>query len=39
MVCSMMGEAPRIELEKLGVEPYVMEGEIIKVLADLAKVL
>jgi predicted Fe-Mo cluster-binding NifX family protein len=39
VVCSMMGEAPKIELEKLGVEPYVIEGEIIKVLADLAKVL
>jgi len=39
VVCSMMGEAPKIELEKLGVEPYVVEGEIVTVLSDLAKVL
>ncbi|MBJ6800893.1 NifB/NifX family molybdenum-iron cluster-binding protein [Geomonas propionica] len=39
VVCSMIGEAPRIELDRLGVEPYVVEGEIIPVLKDLAKVL
>ncbi|MCM0083119.1 dinitrogenase iron-molybdenum cofactor biosynthesis protein [Geomonas sp. Red32] len=39
VVCSMMGEAPKIELDKLGVEPFVVEGEIRKVLVDLAKVL
>jgi predicted Fe-Mo cluster-binding NifX family protein len=39
IVCSMIGEAPRLELERLGVEPYTIEGEIEKVLRDLAKVL
>lgn len=39
VVCSMIGEAPKVELERLGVEPYVVEGEIAKVLADLEKVL
>jgi predicted Fe-Mo cluster-binding NifX family protein len=39
VVCSMIGEAPRVELEKIGVEPYVVEGEIIATLRDLAKVL
>ncbi|TGU72544.1 dinitrogenase iron-molybdenum cofactor biosynthesis protein [Geomonas terrae] len=39
VVCSMIGEAPKVELERLGVEPYVIEGEIEPVLKDLAKVL
>lgn len=39
VVCSMMGEAPKLELEKLGVEPYVVEGEIRQTLLELAKVL
>lgn len=39
VVCSMIGEAPKAELERLGVEPYVVEGEIEAVLRDLAKVL
>lgn len=39
VVCSMIGEAPKAELERLGVEPYVVEGEIVPVLRDLAKVL
>jgi len=39
VVCSMIGEAPKIELERLGVEPFVIEGEITSVLKDLAKVL
>jgi len=39
VVCSMMGEPPKVELERLGVEPFVIEGEIISVLKDLAKVL
>ena len=39
VVCSMMGEAPKGELERLGVEPFVVEGEITKALLDLAKVL
>lgn len=39
VVCSMIGEAPKIELERIGVEPYVIEGDITSVLRDLAKVL
>lgn len=39
VVCSMMGEAPKNELARLGVEPYVVEGEIEQVLRDLARVL
>ena len=39
VVCSMIGEAPKVELERLGVEPYVFEGEITATLRDLAKVL
>lgn len=39
VVCSMIGEAPKIELERLGVEPFVVEGEIESALRDLAKVL
>ena len=39
VVCSMIGEAPRIELERIGVEPFVVEGEITATLIDLARVL
>ena len=39
VVCSMIGEAPKMELERLGVEPFVVEGEIMKALQDLEKVL
>jgi predicted Fe-Mo cluster-binding NifX family protein len=39
VVCSMIGEAPKIELERIGVEPYAVEGEIIPTLIDLARVL
>lgn len=39
VVCSMMGEAPKNELERLGVEPFVVEGEIQTVLRDLARIL
>ncbi|GFO66423.1 dinitrogenase iron-molybdenum cofactor biosynthesis protein [Geomonas limicola] len=39
VVCSMIGEAPRIELERLGVEPFVVEGDIVTTLKDLARVL
>lgn len=39
VVCSMIGEAPRMELDRLGVEPYVVHGEIAKVLPVLAKLL
>jgi len=39
VVCAMIGEAPKLELERLGVEPYVFEGAIAPTLRDLAKVL
>lgn len=39
VVCSMIGEAPKIELERIGVEPFAVEGEIKATLLDLAKVL
>jgi predicted Fe-Mo cluster-binding NifX family protein len=39
VVCSMIGEAPKIELERLGVEPFSVEGHITPTLLDLAKVL
>jgi predicted Fe-Mo cluster-binding NifX family protein len=39
VVCAMIGEAPKIELERIGVEPFVVEGEITAALIDLARVL
>lgn len=39
VVCSMIGEAPRIELEKIGVEAFAVEGKIAPTLLDLSKVL
>lgn len=39
VVCAMIGEAPKLELERLGVEPYAIEGNITSILKDLAKVL
>jgi predicted Fe-Mo cluster-binding NifX family protein len=39
VVCAMIGEAPKIELERIGVEPFAVEGEITTALIDLAKVL
>jgi hypothetical protein len=39
VVCAMIGEAPKIELERIGVEPFVSEGEITATLIALAKVL
>ena len=39
VVCSMIGEAPKQELERLGVEPFAIEGKIVATLLDLAKVL
>ena len=39
VVCSMIGEAPKIELERIGVEPFVVEGDITATLIDLARVL
>jgi hypothetical protein len=34
-----MGEHPKAELEKLGVEPYVVSGPIKQTLLELAKIL
>jgi len=39
IVCAMMGEAPRQELTRLGVEQFVVEGPIEETLVELAKVL
>jgi predicted Fe-Mo cluster-binding NifX family protein len=39
VVCAMIGEAPKIELETLGVEAFAVEGKICPTLLDLAKVL
>ncbi|BCG46389.1 NifB-domain protein, type 2 [Citrifermentans bremense] len=39
LVCAMMGEAPKLELERLGMETFVVEGKICDILPDLAKVL
>lgn len=39
VVCSMIGEAPKLELERLGVEPFVVEGGIVATLLDLEKAL
>lgn len=39
VVSAQMGEHPRGELEKLGVEPYVISGPIKLTLVELAKIL
>lgn len=39
VVCSMIGEAPKVELERIGVEPFAIEGKITTTLLDLVKVL
>lgn len=39
VVCAMIGEAPKIELERIGVEAFVVEGEITTALKDLARML
>lgn len=39
VVTAQMGEHPRAELEKLGIEPFVVSGPIKSVLIDLAKIL
>ena len=39
VVCSMIGEAPKLELERIGVEPFAIEGKITTTLLDLVKVL
>lgn len=39
VVTAQMGEHPRSELEKLGVEPYMISGPIKQTLVELAKIL
>lgn len=39
VVTSQMGDHPRSELEKLGVEPFVVSGPIKSTLLELAKVI
>lgn len=39
VVTAQMGEHPKAELEKLGIEPYVMDGPIRQTLVELAKIL
>jgi len=39
VVTAQMGEHPRGELEKLGVEPFVVSGPIKQTLVELAKIL
>lgn len=39
VVCSQIGEHPRAEMEKLGVEPFVTSGPIKTTLVELSKIL
>jgi len=39
VVTAQMGDHPKVELEKLGVEPYVISGPIKQTLLELAKIL
>jgi predicted Fe-Mo cluster-binding NifX family protein len=39
VVCSQIGEAPRVEMERLGVEVFATGGPIKETLVELAKVL
>jgi predicted Fe-Mo cluster-binding NifX family protein len=39
VVSAQMGEHPKAELEKIGVEPYVISGPIKSTLVELAKIL
>lgn len=39
VVCSQIGEAPRAEMERLGVETYVASGPVETLLPELSKVL
>jgi predicted Fe-Mo cluster-binding NifX family protein len=39
VVSAQMGEHPRCELEKMGVEPFVVNGPIKQTLVELAKIL
>ncbi len=39
IACSQIGEAPRMEMERLGIEVFAVGGPIEKTLVELAKVL
>ena len=39
VACSQIGEAPRMEMERLGIEVFAASGPIEKTLVELAKVL
>ena len=39
VVCSQIGQAPQLEMERLGIEVYAVEGPIERTLTELAKVL
>ena len=39
VVCSRIGQAPQMEMERLGIEVFTAEGPIEKTLTELAKVL
>jgi predicted Fe-Mo cluster-binding NifX family protein len=39
VVCSQIGQAPQLEMERLGIEVFTAEGTIERTLVELAKVL
>lgn len=39
VVAAQMGEHPKAELERLGIEPFMIQGNIETTLVDLAKIL
>ena len=39
VVCSQIGQAPQMEMERLGIDVFVAEGPIKPTLVELAKVL
>ena len=39
VVCSQIGQAPQMEMERLGIEVFAAEGPIERTLVELAKVL
>lgn len=39
VVCAQIGQAPQMEMERLGIEIFTAEGPISKTLVELAKVL
>lgn len=39
VVCAMIGEAPKTELSRLGIEAFAVEGDIVETLTALARML